>query len=107
MPIGVWLCVALLIVVSTVSLVRVFRVALGTWRTLRSFGERVDDTAGALNSGSERHSARAAALSVDLPRLEAAIENLRVTLARQAVLRAALRDVQDAVSAATAFYPRK
>jgi len=107
MPIGVWLCVALLIVVSTVSLVRVFRVALGTWRTLRSFGERVDDTAGALNSGSERLSARAAALSVDLPRLEAAIENLRVTLARQAVLRAALRDVQDAVSAATAFYPRK
>jgi hypothetical protein len=107
MPIGVWLCVAFLIVVSTVSLVRLFRVGLGAWRTLGSFGERVDSTAAALNSAAERLSARSAALSTDLPRLEAAIESLRVTLARHAVLRAALRDVQDSVSAVAAFYPRK
>jgi hypothetical protein len=107
MPIGVWLCIAFFIVLSTASLVWLFRAGLGLWRTFRSFGERLDGAVGDMTARSERHAAATAALGIDLPRLEAAMERLRVTLARTAVLRAAVRDVQDSVAAVTAFYPRK
>jgi hypothetical protein len=107
MPIAVWLCFAFLFIVSTVSVVRLFREGLVLRRTFRSFGETVDGTVGDMNARAERIAAASTALNRDLPRLEAAMARLRVTMARHVVLRAAFRDVQDSIAAVLAFYPRK
>lgn len=106
-PLLVWLSLAFLIVVSTVCAVSLFRAGFGLWRTLRRFGERVDGTFNGITEAADRLQAASEAAGADLPRLEAAKERLRVSLARVAVLRAAVRDVQEAVAGVTAFYPRK
>src|SRR5215218_1110022 len=106
-PPAVWLSLAFFILVSTTSLLSLFRGGLGLWRTLRSFGEAVDGAAVALAESTARLDLRSAAVSANEARLAAARERLRVTLARHAVLRAAVEDVQVAVTSLLAFYPRK
>ena len=107
MPLPVWLCLAFLILVTTTSLISIFRAGLRLWRTFRSFGKAVDGTVAEMTASAERLAAAAAALGSDVPRLDAARERLRVTLARYAVLRTAVNDVQVAIAGVTTFYPRK
>ena len=107
MPIGVWLSLAFLIVVSTLSLVSLFRAGIRLWRTFRSFGRQVDDTMAAVAASAERLASSSAGAGVDAPRLATANERLRVTLARLGVLRAAVQDVQHSLAAVAAYYPRK
>jgi hypothetical protein len=106
-PLPVWFCLAFFVVVTTASLVWLFRVGLQSFRTLRSFGEVLDGITGPMTVSAERLAAASAKVDADLPRLEAARERLRVTLARTAVLRATLQEVQDSVAVALSFYPRK
>ena len=107
MPLPVWLCLAFFVVVTTASFVSIFRVGLQSFRTLRSFGNVVDGIAGPMTASTERLAAASAQLDADVPRLEAARERLRVTLARTAVLRETLEEVQNSVAVALSFYPRK
>ena len=107
MPLAVWLSLAFFILVATISSISIFRAGLRLWRTFRSFGEAVDGPVAEMAAGAERLSAASAALEADQPRLHAAQERLRITLARHAVLRAAAEDVQIAVAAVAAFYPTK
>ena len=77
------------------------------WRTLKSFGPAVDVTVGPLNASLERLAASSEAFGSDTPKLDAALARLRRSLARAAVLRAAVQDVQDTFSRLSAIYPRK
>jgi hypothetical protein len=60
-----------------------------------------------LTGSLETLSANAESFGAEKPRLDASVERLRGTLARAAVLRAAVKDVQDAFGRLTAVYPRK
>src|SRR6266540_2994238 len=91
-PFPVWVSFCVLTVALTLGSTRMFRAGRRLWRDLGSFGTAVDDT----SSG-----------TAALPRLEAATARLRVSLARHAVLRAAVRDLQESVSGVVALYPRK
>ncbi len=77
------------------------------WRTLKSFGPAVDVTVDPLNASLERFAATAEAFGSDTPKLDAALARLRRSLARAAVLRAAVQDVQETFGRLTAVYPRK
>ena len=54
-----------------------------------------------------RLAANSEAFGSDAPRLEASLERLRRSLARAAVLAAALADARDAFGRLAAVYPRK
>jgi hypothetical protein len=60
-----------------------------------------------LNGPLERLAATSEAFGSDAPRLEASLERLRRSLARAAVLGAALDDARDAFGRLAAVYPRK
>jgi len=107
MPLPVWLSLAFFLVLTTASLVWLFRVGLRSFRTLRSFGETVDGIASNVAASADRLASSSAAVEADLPRLDEARERLRVTLARNAVLRSTFQEVQDSVAAVATFYPRK
>jgi len=107
MPLVVWVSVAFFTLIATLSLLSLFRAGLRLWRSFRGFGKAVDGAVGDLTESTTRLAAAADALGDGVPRLHAAGERLRVTLARHAVLRAAAQDVQVAVASVTAFYPRK
>jgi hypothetical protein len=84
-----------------------FRAIRALWRDLGSFGTAVDGTVAAIAAAADRLAASSAEMSTAMPRLEAATAGLRASLARNAVLRAALSDVQESMAGVTALYPRK
>jgi Flp pilus assembly protein TadB len=102
-----WLSVAAVVVLPAIGIVVVVRRGLALWRDLkraaRAFGAALDDVGRKLES----MSTGAEGLSDVTARAEPPADRLRVSLARLAVLRSALRDVQDSVGRVTAVYPRK
>ena len=106
MPPLLWIALLVLLLSSTAGAVYVFLRARAFWLT-KSFGPAVDVTVGPLNASLERFTANAEAFGSDTPKLDAALARLRRSLARAAVLRAAVQDVQDTFSRLTADYPRK
>ena len=107
MPSLLWIALFLLVVASTAGAVYVFLRVRALLRTVKSLGSAVDVTVGGLTGSMERLSANAEAFGSETPRLAASLEQLRRSLARLAVLRAALQDAQDAFGRLTAVYPRK
>jgi len=107
MPLPVWFSLAFFVLVTTASFVSLFRTGLQSFRTFRSFGETVDGIVGPMTASTERLATLSAAVEADVPRLDAARERLRVTLARFAVLRATLQEVQESAAVVLSFYPRK
>ena len=97
----------MLVLASTAGAVYVFLHARRLWRSLKSLGPAVDVTVGPLNASVERLATSAEAFGSDTPKLDAAVARLRRSLARLAVLRAAMQDVQDAFGRLSAVYPRK
>jgi hypothetical protein len=107
MPPLLWIALFVLLFASTAGAVYVFLRFRGLWRTLKSLGSATDVTVGGLTGSMERLAANAEAFGAETPKLNASLERLRRSLARAAVLRAALRDAQDAFGRLTAVYPRK
>ena len=102
-----WLSLAVAVVLPAVGIFIAFRRGLTLWRDLKRVGRgsaaALDDVGRKL----ERMSTGAEALGEVTARAEPPVERLRVSLARLAVLRSALADVQDSVGRVTAVYPRK
>jgi hypothetical protein len=103
----VWLALALFILLPTIGAVVLFRRGLALWRDLRRGGKALFDGLDALGRRLERTSAAAETLGEVTRRSEPSVARLQVSLARFAVLRSAVRDVQDSVGRVTAIYPRK
>ena len=102
-----WLSLAVAVVLPAIGMVVLFRRGLALWRDLRRVGgafvAALDDVGRKL----EGMSAAAEGLGDVTARAEPPVDRLRVSLARLAVLRSAIRDVQDSVGRVTAVYPRK
>jgi hypothetical protein len=102
-----WASLGFAIVLPTIGVVIVFRRGLALWRDLkragRAFGAALDDVGRKL----ERMSTSAEGIGDVTARAEPGVERLRLSLARLAVLRTALRDVQGSLGRLTAVYPRK
>jgi uncharacterized protein YukE len=107
MPLLLLIALSVVIFASTAGAVYVFLRARVLWRTLKSLGSAVDVTVDRLNDSMERLAANAEAFGSETPKLNAALARLRRSLAKAAVLRASLQDVQDAFGRLTAVYPRK
>jgi hypothetical protein len=60
-----------------------------------------------LNASAEALAGRSATFGAGSPRLEAVSARFRISRARLAVLRSAVKDVRDSVGRVTAVYPRK
>jgi hypothetical protein len=110
----VWASLALAIVLPTIGAVVVFRRGLALWRDLKRGGKGLFEGLDAVGRGLdavgrrlERMSAASEGLGDVIGRAEPSVARLQVSLARLAVLRSALRDVQDSVGRVTAVYPRK
>jgi hypothetical protein len=107
MPPLLWIAVFLLLFFSTVGSVFVFLRLRLFWRTFKSFVSAMEETFQQLTGSLERLSGNAETFGADQPKVEASIARLRRSLARAAVLRAAVQDAQDAFGRFTAVYPRK
>jgi hypothetical protein len=107
--VGLLLWFALLVLVASVTAGAAFVVlrALALWRTIKSFAAALENAVTAVVTTAARLTAEAEALGTTLPRVEQRVSRLQVSLARLAVLRAAVQDVRDAVAGVTAVYPRK
>jgi hypothetical protein len=107
MPLPVWIALLAVLVSLTAGATYVFLRLLGLWRTLKRFNSALEPVAEELNGPLERLAANSEAFGSDAPRLEASLERLRRSLARAAVLGAALDDARDAFGRLAAVYPRK
>jgi hypothetical protein len=77
------------------------------WRTFKSFVSALDGTFQQLTVSLEQLAGNADAFGSTTPKIEVSLAQLRRSLARAAVLRAAVQDVQDSFGRLTAVYPRK
>ena len=102
-----WISLGVVLVSLTGGALYVFMRVRSLWRAFKSFTAAVDGLMRELTASLDRLSANAEALGSETPKLEAALGRLRHSLARAAVLRAAMRDVQDSFGRLTAVYPRK
>jgi hypothetical protein len=107
MPLPVWIALIAVLISLTAGATYVFLRLLGLWRTLKSFNSALEPVTEELNGPLERLAANSEAVGSDAPRLEASLERLRRSLARAAVLGAALDDARDAFGRLAAVYPRK
>jgi biopolymer transport protein ExbB/TolQ len=107
MPLLLWIALIVLLFVSTVGAVHVFLRLRNFWHTFKSFGSALDVTVRELTGSVERLAGNAGSFESATQRLDPSLERLRRSLARAAVLRAAVQDAQDAFGRLTAVYPRK
>jgi hypothetical protein len=107
MPSPVWIALFVLLLATTVGSVYVFLRVLRFWRTFKIFVSAVDGTFQSLSSSLEQLAGNAESFGSETPKIEASLAQLRRSLARAAVLRAAVQDAQDAFGRLTAVYPRK
>jgi hypothetical protein len=103
----VWIGLFVLLLALTAGAVHVFLRARSFWRTFKSFSPAMDGTVRQLTISTDRLDASVDAFGAAAPRLDASLERLRGSLARAAVLSAAVQDVRDSFGRLTAFYPRK
>ena len=102
-----WASLAVALVLPAIGIVLVVRRGLALWRDLKRGGKALSDGLDSLAQRVERTSAAAEGLGAVTGRAEPSAARLHVSLARLAVLRAALDDVRDSVGRVTAVYPRK
>jgi hypothetical protein len=102
-----WLALALFILLPAIGAVFLFRRGLALWRDLKRGGAALADGLDDLGGRLERMSQRVAGVGDATARVEPSVARLQTSLAELGVLRAAVRDVQDAVGRMTAVYPRK
>ncbi len=107
MTLLVWIALVVLLFALTVGSVHVFLRLRRFWRTFQTFGSALDGTLRDLTGSLDRLARNTDSFASSTPRLEASLEKLRRSLARAAVLRAAMQDVQDSFGRLTAVYPRK
>jgi cell shape-determining protein MreC len=103
----VWIALFVLLFALTVGSVHVFLRFRRFWRTFQSFGSALAGTLRDLTGSVDRLGRNMASFASSTPRLEASLAKLQHSLARVAVLRAAVQDVQDSLGRLTAVYPRK
>jgi hypothetical protein len=102
-----WLSLAVAVVFPAIGIVLVVRRGLALWRDLKRGGKALVEGLDAVGARVERTSTAAEGLASVTARAEPSLARLRVSLAVLAVLRSAVRDVQDAAGRVTAIYPRK
>jgi hypothetical protein len=107
MPLPFWIALFVLLFSLTAGLVYVFLRLRAFWRAFKIFGSAVDGAVLELTGSLERLAESAKGFGSEKPKLDASVERLRRSLARAAVLRAAVQDAQDAFGRLTAVYPRK
>jgi hypothetical protein len=102
-----WVALAVAVVASAAGLFTAGRAGLQAWRDLRRAGGALSTALGDLALRLERFSDGVAATTGHAPELEASTARLQASLARLAVLRAAVDEARDAARRVTVFYPRK
>ena len=107
MPLPVWIALLAVLISLTAGATYVFLRSLRLWRALKRFDEALEPVMQEMNRPLDRLAANSEAFGSDAPRLEASLERLRRSLARAAVLGAALDDTRDAFGRLVAVYPRK
>ena len=107
MLVVLWVAVAVGVVAPTWALVGAVRAGLGAWREYRGASSELSVALHDLTRRLERFSDRVAATPAHAPELEASRRRLDASLARLAVLRAAVDEANDAARRVTVFYPRK
>ncbi len=102
-----WLCGAFLAVALigsiTVAATRGWRL----WKTFGAVSKSAGDAVAAVTATAATAEERVLSLGANTERLTRAIEHLQESLAELAVIRAAAKDVQDAVNSVRAFAPSK
>jgi hypothetical protein len=96
-----------LLLAATAGAVYVFLHVRSFMRDVKRVSATMDAPVRDLELSVERLSAKMESAESAAPRLEASVERLRRSVARLAVLRAALQDSLDSFSWLTAVYPRK
>ena len=107
MPLPVWIALFVVLLALTAGSVYVFLRVRSLWRAFKSFSSALDGTVRDLTGALEGLARNAEAFGSDTPKLQASVERLQHSLARLAVLQAALDDARDAFGRLTAVYPRK
>ena len=107
MPLPVWIALLAVLISLTAGATYVFLRGLRLWRAIKHFNEALEPVMEELNRPLERLEANSEAFGSDAPRLEASLERLRRSLARAAVLGAAINDARDTFGRLAAVYPRK
>jgi hypothetical protein len=102
-----WASLALAILLPAIGAVVVFRRGLALWRDLKRAGKSLFGGLDVVGRRLEQMSAAAEGLGTVTARPGPSVAQLQVSLARLAVLRSALHDVQSSVGRVTAVYPRK
>ena len=103
----VWIALGIALVTSTAALVAAIRAGLRAWRDFRGFGRATAAALTDLTQRLERFAELAGATPAHAPQLERSRAKLRLSLARLAVLRAAVDEATDVAGRFTALYPRK
>ena len=106
MPLPVWIALLAVLISLTAGATYVFLRLLRLWRAFKHFNAALEPVMDELNRPLERLAANSEAFGSDAPRLEASLERLRRSIARAAVLGAALDDARDAFGRLAAVYPR-
>src|SRR5437763_8260673 len=101
-----WIALGIAVVASAVGLFSAGRAGLQAWRDLRRAGGALSAALADLATRLERFSDGVAATSGHSPELQASTAGLQASLARLAVLRAAVDEARDAARRVTVFYPR-
>ena len=102
-----WIALGIAVVASGAAFVSAVREGLQAWRAFRGLSRGLSAALADLTVRLERFADRAAATPAHAPELEASSGRLRASLARLAVLRAAVDEATDAAGRVTVFYPRK
>jgi uncharacterized membrane protein len=101
------IALSVLLLASTAGAIYVFLRLRRSWRDFKSFGSALEGSIQQLTTSVERLSRDMEAFASATPRLEESTERLQHSLARAAVLRAAVQDARNSLGRLTAVYPRK
>jgi hypothetical protein len=102
-----WIALGLAVVVSGAAFVSAVRAGLRAWRAFRGLSRGLSAALADLTVRLERFAGRVAATPAHAPELAASRARLETSLARLAVLRAAVDEATGAARRVTVFYPRK
>ena len=103
----VWISLAIAVVASTAAFVAAIRAGMRAWRDFRGFGRATAAALADLTQRLERFAEHAGSVPAHGPQLERSRAKLSLSLARLAVLRAAVDEATDVTGRFTALYPRK
>ena len=102
-----WIALGVAVVVSAAGFVVAIRAGLQAWRAFRGVSRALSGALADLTVRLERFAGRVAATPAHAPNLESSNARLQASLARLAVIRAAVDEAKDAAGRVTVFYPRK